>query len=591
VNESFFNRDKIFREVAMKTFLQIGNASFVRRCALTVWFAAGVLLVPSSSKAGTWTALNDPAPGPVQLIMLCSDGTVMAFRGSGTSWYRLTPDSNGSYINGSWTTRDSMSFTRRFHTSTVLRDGRVFIAGAEYGTGWGNAEIYNPVTDNWSMAAAVPPGLILTNNNPQPPNNNNTAGFVDSMGKILPNGNVLISPVRPATARGTVIYNPVANSWSAGPASLRSQGEAGWTKLPDDSFLTVDSGSTQSERYIPSLNTWINDDTVPVSLYGVGTEIGASLLLPDGRAWFIGGNNNTAFYTPSGSTNQGSWATGPDLPNSQACPDAPAAMLVNGNVLVVCGPLGVSGNAFPTNGVSYYEYNPVSNVFTRQNAPGGGLTTPNMATYNACLCCLPDGNVLYSDESSQLYVYTPTGSPIAAGKPTISNISWKTGGKLRLTGTKLNGISEGAAYGDDMQMDSNYPLIRLTSGGNVYYARTFNWSSTSVSTGSELISTDFTLPSSIYQNGGSYSLRVVVNGIASDAVTFYGPTWVDFNYGGIFEFGYYSLPYNTLSEGINNVPTGGTVAIKAGTSPTKTFTITKAMLLIAPDGGSAVIGD
>ena len=83
----------------------------------------------------------------------------------------------------------------------------------------------------------------------------------------------------------------------------------------------------------------------------------------------------------------------------------------------------------------------------------------------------------------------------------------------------LNGISEGAAYGDDAQMNSNYPLIRMTNAvGNVYYARTFNWSSTGVMTGSAPESTDFTVPAGLPV--GTYSLVVVANGISSDPVTF-----------------------------------------------------------------------
>ena len=62
-------------------------------------------------------------------------------------------------------------------------------------------------------------------------------------------------------------------------------------------------------------------------------------------------------------------------------------------------------------------------------------------------------------------------------------------GSFHLTGTLLNGISQGAAYGDDAQMDSNYPLVRAADGtGNVYYLRTFNWSSTGVQTGNTVVS-------------------------------------------------------------------------------------------------------
>jgi hypothetical protein len=88
-----------------------------------------------------------------------------------------------------------------------------------------------------------------------------------------------------------------------------------------------------------------------------------------------------------------------------------------------------------------------------------------------------------------------------------------------LTGTGLNGISEGAGFGDDDQMGSNYPLVRFTDGsGNVHHGRTFNWSSTGVMTGTNIVSTDFTLPSNL--PAGSY-LEVVANGIASDSVAFY----------------------------------------------------------------------
>ena len=89
---------------------------------------------------------------------------------------------------------------------------------------------------------------------------------------------------------------------------------------------------------------------------------------------------------------------------------------------------------------------------------------------------------------------------------------------FRITGTLFNGISEGAAYGDDWQMASNYPIVRLTSGTNLYYARTFNWNSTGLQRGSAPDSTMFSIPASLTY--GSYSLAVIANGISSDTITF-----------------------------------------------------------------------
>ena len=77
-----------------------------------------------------------------------------------------------------------------------------------------------------------------------------------------------------------------SNLWVAGPTLFRGsyQDEASWVKLPDDSILTIDPFGTNSERYIPSLNRWINDANVPVSLYDpFGFELGAAFLLPDWR--------------------------------------------------------------------------------------------------------------------------------------------------------------------------------------------------------------------------------------------------------------------------------------------------------------------
>ncbi len=470
---------------------------------------------------GTWTALANSSPSGVGTMLLLTDGTVLAQGGWGaasTTWHRLTPDIHGSYVNGTWTSVAPMNYPRLYYSSDVLRDGRVLIAGAEYGTGTTNSEVYDPVNNTWTTVP-VPPGLITTNNSPDPTTGQNSAGFIDSVSKILPNGNVLVAPVIPASSGGTVIFNPTLNSWSAGPTLYRGfyQDEASWVKLPDDSILTVDPFGVNSERYIPSLNRWINDSNLPVSLYdSYGFELGAAFLLPDGRAFVLGATGNTAIYTPTGTTNMGSWQAGPVIPNSQATPDAPAAMMVDGHILCAVSPLPTSSDHFPTP-TSFYEYDPVANSFTQVNGPTG--TTYSSAPYIMRMLDLPDGTVLFTASGSQLYVYQPSGAPLSAGKPVITGISTNVDGSYHLAGTLLNGISEGAAYGDDAQMNSNYPLIRMTNAvGNVYYARTFNWSSTGVMTGSTPESTDFTVPPGLPV--GTYSLAVVANGNSSDPVSF-----------------------------------------------------------------------
>jgi len=469
---------------------------------------------------GTWAPLTNTSPvvsGGVMVMLLLTDGTVMAKTdscGSDTTatstWAKLTPDIHGSYINGTWTTITPSHDTRVYFASQVLMDGRVFVAGGEIenesingnGTGGYSGEIYNPLNDTWTMAPAQ------------------SSYFGDANSEILPDGKVLIAVVG-GPGDSTVIFDPIANTWTAGPTCHSSHAESAWIKLADSSILFVDIGSTNSERYIPSLNQWVTDATVSDELYDpYWDETGAGFLLPDGRAFFLGASGHTAYYTPSGNINPGTWSSGPDIPNSYGTVDAPGAMMVNGKILCAASPLNTShsfsGSFYaPT---KFFEFDYLSNSFTQISAPAGG-DSMNIPCYMTQMLDLPDGTVLLSSQnSSQCYVYSPGGIPLVSGKPTINNLVQLFCDTFKITGTLFNGISEGSGYGDDWQMASNYPIVRLASGTDIYYARTFNWNSTGVQRGTAPDSTLFTLPAGLPY--GSYSLAVIANGISSDTITF-----------------------------------------------------------------------
>jgi hypothetical protein len=527
-------------------------------------------------------------------MLLLSDGTVMAQNGGTTSWYRLSPDSSGSYANGAWSTRAPMSYSRLSYSSAVLQDGRVFVAGGEFGNGTTNAEVYTPATDSWAVIP-VPPGLIDPNNTLDPADGHNTAGFSASGCKTLPNGSVLLLPVHPYIPGRTVIFDPASNSLALGHSLYRgiNQDKASLVKLPDDSLLTIDPASTLSERYLPSSGAWVADAVVPVSLYDTyGSEIGPAFLLPNGKAIFFGATGHTAIYTPSGNSNPGSWVAGPDFPNGQGVPDAPGAMMVNGKILCVVSPVPYAPTSVFTTNVSFYEYDylagPVG-AFTQLASPVGGFTL-NGPTYPARMLALPNGSVLFTTGGSQLYTYTPSGSPLDAGKPTITGISSNPDGSFHLTGTLLNGISEGANYGDDAQMDSNYPLVRARGNGSVIYLTTYNWNRTGVMTGGTRLSTEFSATNSLLTPGVLYSLEVVANGIASAPIPFPSPIWVDPNNLSIIRFGTYAFPYKFLSDGINAAGAGGgLVYIRAGRTVENLTIATTNLLDIHTLGGAAII--
>jgi Galactose oxidase, central domain len=500
----------------------------------TILFVLFLVAACRATAVGTWVAVAHQTPnvspnGNPSLMLLLSDGTVMVENdptgGGGSNWFRLTPDIHGSYVNGTWTSLAPMHYTRAGCSSFILTNGQVFVAGGEYGTGGATAEAYDPVANTWTVAP-VPTSILNPTNQSPIWGTGVLQSFGDSIAEILADGNVLVAPVAVAYPRETVIYDPVSNSFTAGPnlKNASSQSEASWVKLPDNSILTIDPSSTNSERYIPSLNQWISDANVPVVVYSTNSgvtgaapgELGPGFLLPNGKAFFCGSTTHNAVYTPSGSTNAGAWSAGPDYPmagtNAQGMPDAPGAMMVNGKILCATG----VANTF--NGpINFFEYDYVSNAWTQVSSPSSAASSA--APYYTKFLDLPDGNVLWNYGSPQLYIYKPDGVPVALGKPVIASIRGNADGSYHLTGMGLNGISEGAAYGDDAQMASNYPLVRLTNGvGSVYYARTFNWSSTGVMTSNKVVTTEFTLLGGLA--AGTYSLVAVANGIASDPVQF-----------------------------------------------------------------------
>jgi Domain of unknown function DUF11/Kelch motif len=450
---------------------------------------------------GTWTALTSAPPSTFGSAVLLSDGTVIGHHpnGSTTDWSKLTPDSTGSYVNGTWSQIASESVGRMYNATNVLQDGRVFVLGGEYNNPFGPAQIwsntgdiYNPVTNIWTN---IP-------NFPEPTFGGPTM--------LLPDGRVLAGSMN---GPQTYIYDPATNAWSNGPTKLYNDLSVleTWTKLADGSILSYDlnDGSTEAERLNTSTMTWGDAGTVPVALQAattIGPTIGPAVLLPDGQVFQVGGDSNTALYDPATNT----WAAGPVIPGGLGGNEAAAAMMPNGHVLF-------DASATPNFGspTRIFEFDPADNSVTDVTP-----TTPDFssgASYVTRMLMLPSGQVLFL----RGYVYTPSGAPQAAWQPTISTVAANSDGTFTLTGTQLNGLSAGASYCSSAEMDSNYPIVEMNNGaGHVYFARTFNWSSTGVATGSTPVSTEFSLPPGLPY--GTYSLTVVANGIASAPVSFTG---------------------------------------------------------------------
>ena len=83
-----------------------------------------------------------------------------------------------------------------------------------------------------------------------------------------------------------------------------------------------------------------------------------------------------------------------------------------------------------------------------------------------------------------------------------------------MSGTQLNGLTEGSYYGDDVNAAVNFPVVRIVnnSSSNVYYAKTFNHSTRSIAPNA-VVHTNFTVASGTAL--GASKLYDIGAGIAS----------------------------------------------------------------------------
>jgi hypothetical protein len=540
-----------------------------------------LLAAYQADAGGTWAALTSPPPVGVNNCLLLSDGTVLGMNGAGQC-VRLTPDIHGSYINGTWTQLTTMNSSRLFFSSVVLTNGNVFVAGGEYGdANHYDAELYDSQANTWTVI----PGS-------QSPNFN----YSDSPSQMLPNGNVLDSD-----SQSTYQFYNVASNTMVHGGPCGDMNEVCWVKLANGAIFGVNNYGTAAEHFVSSIGAWVVDTSSTPSGFQGGDD--ANYLLPNGQVFHVGSTTNTGFYTPGASaTSAGTLVNGPNLPivgtNQLVAGESPGAMLVDGNILLVLAPNG--GGASGGAPAYFYEYNYLSNTFTPTTAPGGA--TYGTSPFVTSMLDLPDGSVLFvgGQNSASLYIYTPVAVPLAAGQPIINGITENLDGSYHLTGTNLNGISEGAMFGDDEQMACNYPLVRLTNNtsGNVYYARTHDWSSTTVQNTNQ-VTTEFSLPPNFPP--GTYSLVVTAVGNPSTPVTFtYAPPAAPTGLTGTAGNAQAVLSWNPVSGATSynvkrlttvGTPYYATVATETGTSCTNVglvnaYTYSYVVTAVGPQGES-----
>lgn len=495
-------------------------------CLLALAIILAVLLCGTGSAHAQWTQTGSNGILKVTDCILLTDGTVMCQKGETTNQIiRLTPDSTGSYINGSWSTTNITSlpttYQPRFFCSAVLADGRVIFTGGEYNGGGSNEStlgyIFDPTANSGkgSWTEITPP-------------DNGTGDWTqigDSPCIVLANGTFVIgdhsNTQMAALDPVTLTYTDLNPTGKADPYA-----EEGWTLLPDGTILTVDTeDGTNSEIYNPTTNSWSSAGSTLVKLAGNSPsccvpEVGPAVLRGDnGYVIQFGATPNNASYDYT----EGLWVSAPSLPNPFVCngisyenagvADGPASILPNGHVLVAASPVNSSGNEIYCS--VFFEFDG-----TNLNPVPGYGDADTKPTFGLRMLALPSGDVMVEDGSANVWFYNngQPADPGAVPKITSALSGIVPGQTYPISGTLFNGVSQGAFYGDDGEWATNYPLVRIIQGANVMYARTHNHSSMGVDMPSTIVTTYFDVPANLILGPGTI-LEVVANGVSSAPLT------------------------------------------------------------------------
>jgi len=226
--------------------------------------------------AGVWTGTGGMrGPHRFHTSTLLANGKVLVSGG----YIGGTSITNGAElydpVSGTWTATGSMNTTREDHTSTLLPNGQVLVAGGDNSTNdnLASVELYNPTTGTWMSTSALSTARTY-----------HTATLLPS-GKVLVAGGEQSGSIPLASAE---LYDPVSGTWTNTGALNYGRWSHTAALLPNGKVLVAGGASAAplSEIYDPATGTWSPSGTMvaPRTLH-------TTTLLPNDGVLVAGGVN------------------------------------------------------------------------------------------------------------------------------------------------------------------------------------------------------------------------------------------------------------------------------------------------------------
>lgn len=400
---------------------------FVNAIILAVMAAAALPAVAGAADPGTWSSTDSMSVGRIyHTATLLTDGRVLVAGGSSNASASLASAEIYNPATGTWSSTGSMNVARMRHTATLLPDGRVLVAGGVTGAGYtASTELYDPVSGTWSYAASM--GAAR---------GEHTATLLGLTGKVL----VVGGDTAAGATASSELYNPGADAWSYAGSMGTARREHSAALLPDGLVLvaggyTTGSAATASaELYDPSasggLGGWVLAGTMAAARYGH-----TATTLPGGKILVAGGRDGSTYLDSTevydSPTDAWSASGTMSIPHWRHT----ATLLLNGKVLVA------GGRSANTSG-----YHPVAELYdaaTDQFTTAAAMISPH-SSHTATL--LSDGTVLVvggftgSVYTATAELYTPMAvGPAVTVAPAFAQYSDCVGLEATITPAGLTG--------------------------------------------------------------------------------------------------------------------------------------------------------
>jgi gliding motility-associated-like protein len=324
-----------------QVWVNSGNNNTVRQSGATALLQDGRVLVTGGYNAGagclgetnavdiydpitnTWTAAAPMTNARTfHSATLLKNGKVLIAGGGcgGATCEIFDPSTN------TWSPAASMSTVRNQHSATLLRDGRVLVAGGctnmFVASSLVTCEIYDPVANTWTATGSM------------------TTARAWHTGVLMSNGRVMVDGgVSAVVTPNCEIYNPASGTWAAATNDPFNRAHHCAVMFPDGRIMEMggDVAGFGTSRnfcniYNPTTNTWVA--AAPMI---AGRDQFNSLLLPNGKVMVLGGDNGAIsiatceYYTIALNT----WAAAPLMISARS--NQSTVLLADGRVLAICG--------------------------------------------------------------------------------------------------------------------------------------------------------------------------------------------------------------------------------------------------------------